>query len=153
MNLPRRSILSRIGCRLLACVLSAAAAAPVQADLYVVVHADNPSRSMTQKEVLDLYMGRTRVFAHGDVALPFDLPRDSAGRERFYQALAGMGLSQVNSYWSRLMFTGQSMPPLPLPGEAEMLAIVRRNPNAVGYLASEPNDRGVRTVLVLREPR
>lgn len=152
MKQPRRRYF-RAGHWLLAWVLAAAAAAPARADLYVVVHVDNPSRAMTQKEVLDLYMGRSRVFAHGDVALPFDLPRDSAGRERFYLALAGMGLSQVNSYWSRLMFTGQSMPPLPMPGEAEMLAIVRRNPNAIGYVANEPNDRGVRTVLVLRERR
>lgn len=125
--------------------------APAHADLYVVVHAANPVRSFTQKELVDLYMGRSRVFAHGELALPFDLARDSLLRERFYRSLTGLPLAQVNSYWSRLMFTGQTLPPATLSSEAEMAGIVRRNPNAIGYLGSEPADKGLRVVLVVRE--
>lgn len=102
---------------LLSCALQAA---PAQADLYVVVHAANPVRAFTQKELVDLYMGRSRVFAHGEPALPFDLARDSLLRERFYRGLTGLPLAQVNSYWSRLMFTGQTLPPATLSTEAEM---------------------------------
>lgn len=122
-----------------------------RADVYVVVHAANPVRSLSHKELVDLYMGRSRVFPHGDLALPFDLARDSALRERFYRGLTGMSLAQVNSYWSRLMFTGQTLPPAALQTEAEVMAIVKRNSNAIGYLGTEPADRGLRVVLVLRE--
>lgn len=133
---------------LLSCALQAA---PAQADLYVVVHAANPVRAFTQKELVDLYMGRSRVFAHGEPALPFDLARDSLLRERFYRGLTGLPLAQVNSYWSRLMFTGQTLPPATLSTEAEMAGIVRRNPGAIGYLGSEPSDKGLRVVFVIRE--
>lgn len=126
-------------------------ALPVRADLYVVVHAGNPVRSLSHKELVDLYMGRSRVFPQGEPALPFDLSRDSVLRERFYRGLTGMSLAQVNSYWSRLMFTGQTLPPPALQSEAELLSTVRRNVNAIGYLGTEPVDRGLKVVLVIRE--
>lgn len=126
-------------------------ALPAQADFYVVVNAANPQRALTQKEAVDLFMGRSRAFAGGDIALIFDLPRDNARRAAFYQALTGMGVAQVNSYWSRLMFSGQSVPPQALPDEAAMVSMVRRNPSALGWLSREPVEPGLRTVLVIKE--
>lgn len=130
---------------------AAAFAGPVHADLYVVVHAANPLRSLTLKEAVDLFMGRSRAFVNGDFALVFDLPRDTPQRSAFYLALTGMNQAQVNSYWSRLMFSGQSMPPQPLPDEAAMIDIVKRNPSAIGWVSKEPTDKQVRTVLVLKD--
>jgi len=139
--------------RLLALFAILAVWLPAHADIFVVVPAASAVKSMTQKEVVDLYMGRSRAFAGGDFALPFDLPRDHPGRAAFYQALTGMGPAQINSYWSRLMFSGQVMPPQPLPGEAAMADLVKRNPSAIGYLLQEPTDKGLRVVLVLKEAK
>jgi hypothetical protein len=134
-------------------LLAATLAWPARADLYVVVHESNPVRTLTRKQVLDLYMGHSRSFANGDYALAFDLPRDHALRTSFYAALAGMTPAQLNTYWSRLMFSGKTMPPQPLPSETTMLDVVKRNPDAIGYLGQEPGDPGVRVVLVLKETR
>lgn len=127
-------------------------ALPAQADFYVVVNAANPQRSLTQKEAVDLFMGRSRAFANGDFAVIFDLARDDPRRAAFYQQLTGMNLAQVNSYWSRLMFSGQSTPPQALPDEAAMVGTLRRSPGALGWLSREPTDAGLRTVLVIKEP-
>lgn len=121
------------------------------ADFYVVVQSGNAQKSLTEKEAVELFMGRSREFANGDFALVFDLPRDSPQRAAFYKALTGMSAAQVNSYWSRLMFSGQSMPPQALPDEQAMVSIVKRNPSAIGWLAKEPNDKGLRVLLVLKE--
>lgn len=126
-------------------------ALPARADFYIVVHASNPQRSLTQKEAVDLFMGRSRAFANGDFALIFDLPRDHPRRAAFYQSLTGMSVAQVNSYWSRLMFSGQSAPPQSLPDETAMAGILRRNPSALGWLSKEPTEAGLRTVLVIKE--
>jgi hypothetical protein len=128
-----------------------ACALPAQADFYIVVHASNPQRALTQKEAVDLFMGRSRAFANGDFALIFDLPRDHPRRAVFYQSLTGMSVAQVNSYWSRLMFSGQSAPPQALPDETAMAGILRRNPSALGWLSKEPTEPGLRTVLVIKE--
>jgi len=137
--------------RLLAFCAALAVWLPAHADIFVVVPAASAVKTMTQKEVVDIYMGRTRAFAGGEFALPFDLPREHPGRAAFYQALTGMGPAQINSYWSRLMFSGQVMPPQPLPGEAAMADVVKRNPSAIGYLLQEPADKALRVVLVLKE--
>lgn len=136
---------------LAAVLLALLAALPARADFYVVVNANNPLRALTQKEAVDLFMGRSRAFANGDLALIFDLPRDHPRRAAFYQALTGMSAAQVNSYWSRLMFSGQSVPPQALPDETAMAGILRRNPSALGWLGREPTEPGLRTVLVLKE--
>ena len=120
-----------------------------RADIYVVVNAGNPVQALTRKEALNLFMGRTRAFAQADFAAPFDLPRDHAVRDQFYQLLTGMGPAQVNSYWARLMFTGQTLPPQTVADEAVLAETVRRNPAAIGYLSQEPADKGLRVVLVL----
>ena len=149
-NRPHLPRLRGLAAALLAAWL-AAAALPARADVYVVVPASSSVQKISQKELVDLYMGRSRAFPDGTFALPFDLPRDNPGRAAFYQALTGMDLAQINSYWSRLMFSGQTLPPQPLPGEAAMLDLVRRNPSAVGYLLQEPAaDKGLRVVLVLK---
>ncbi len=141
-----RSLLSMLGAAALL-----GGALPARADFYIVVHASNPQRSLTQKEAVDLFMGRTRAFANGDFALIFDLPRDNPNRAAFYKALTGMTVAQVNSYWSRLMFSGQSVPPQALADEAAMAGMLRRNPGALGWLSREPTEPGLRAVLVIKE--
>lgn len=121
------------------------------ADYYIVVNSSSSVTELTPKGVVDLYMGRARAFPNGDVALVFDLPRDDPKRAGFYTALTGMNPSQVNSYWSRLMFSGQSMPPQSMPDEATLIDIVKRNPSAIAWLSSEPSNPKLRTVLVIKE--
>ena len=149
IRLRRRSLAAA-----LATLWLSALALPAQADVFVIVPTSSTVKAMSQKELVDLYMGRSRAFPDGTFALPFDLPRDHPGRAAFYQVLTGMDLARINSYWSRLMFSGQTLPPQPLPGETAMADLVKRNPSAVGYVLQEPAaDKGLRVVLVLKSPK
>ena len=121
-----------------------------QAEIYLVVNASSPIQTISRKEAIDLFTGRTRALRDGGAAQLFDLPRDSRQRASFYQSLTGKSLGQINSYWSRLMFSGQTMPPQALPSEQAMVESLRANANALGYLTSRPTDDGLRTVLVLK---
>ena len=136
---------------MLLALLLAEWAPPARADVYVVVNANNPVPAMTRKDALNLFMGRINAFTEVDLAMPLDLPRDDAVRDHFYLLLTGMRPAQVNSYWSRLMFTGRTLPPKVVASEAALVEAVRRNPGAIGYLSQEPSDRGVRVVLVLKD--
>lgn len=132
--------------------LAAVVFAPMaHADFYLIVHSANPQQSLTHKEAVDLFMGRNRAFRNGDLAQVFDLPRDSAQRNDFYLRLTGMGPAQVNSYWARLMFSGQTMPPQAVADEAAMIETVRRSPGAVGWVRKEPADKQLRVLLVIKE--
>lgn len=137
--------------RLVLAAAAAAATPPAAADFFIVTHVGNAQPALTQKEAVDLFMGRNRAFANGDFTRTLDLPRDHPRRAAFYQVLTGMNAVQVNSYWSRLMFSGQNMPPQALPDEAAVIEAVKRNPSALGWLSKEPTDKQLRTLLVLRE--
>lgn len=60
-----------------------------------------------------------------------------------------MSLPQVNAYWARLNFTGRVLPPQVRESDEEVLAVVRSQRNAVGYLATAPDDRSVRVLMRL----
>lgn len=131
--------------------LLASAAMPAAADIAVIVNASNAVRQMNNDQLADLYLGRTRVFPDGEYALVLDLGKDIPLRERFMNALTGMNARQVNSYWSRMMFTGQVLPPQQLPDEKTVLNTVKRNPGAIGYVRAPLADPSVRTIMTLKE--
>lgn len=121
-----------------------------QAEIYVIVHRDSPVVEADAQSVANLYLGRTRSLAAGRFAVLFD-QADNAARERFVRKLLGMSLPQINAYWARLSFTGRVAPPSVRPGDAEVIAGVRDNPAAVGYVTSPPQDDSVRVILRLKE--
>lgn len=124
---------------------------PVHADIYVVVATESPLRVRSVKEIQALFMGRTRTL--GDeitVAQPVDLPRNHEVRNQFYKVITGWSPAQVNSYWARLLFTGQVAPPLPLPSEMAVMDHLSRNPKSVGYLQQPPTDAKLKVLLQLR---
>lgn len=123
----------------------------VLADVYVIGHANTEVSTLSKSQVADLYLGRTRTLPSGEFALVFDQPRDSQIRERFFKAVANMPLTQVNAYWSRLMFTGQVQPPIQLPSDQSILEVVGRNASAVGYVTQSPKEKNVRVLMVLGE--
>ena len=125
-------------------------AAPACADVFIVVADASPLQVITTKALQALYMGRTRTADSGEVAQVYDLPRENDLRDMFYQSLTGMSPAQINSYWSRLIFTGQTLPPMVLPNEQAVQEVLKHNVNGIGYLSKEPKGTGLRTLLVLR---
>lgn len=125
-------------------------ALPARADIAIIVNTANPLRQVSAQQLSDFYLGRARAFPSGEYALIFDLPRGHPLRDKFFAGLTGMSPQQVNAYWSRLMFTGQVLPPQPLPDERAMLDIVRRNPGAIGYVHADNLDAGVRVIFTLK---
>jgi hypothetical protein len=133
---------------LAACALLFATGA--KADYYVVVNEDSPVTKLSKAEVLHLFMGRSRAFPGGGLAVPYDLS-DPEQRAGFYRSLSGMSPSQVTSYWARLMFSGRNLPPQQVDNEAKMVERVQKDPMAVGWLEHGPRQKGLRTVLVLED--
>ena len=117
--------------------------------LYLVVSAQRPVQALTQRDVLALYTGRTRTLPSGETATPLDQQRDGAARAAFYQALTGMDIARVNSYWARLHFTGQVQPPQIVADDNAAIQRLRADPSAIAYLTRDPQDPAVRVVLRL----
>lgn len=121
----------------------------VQAEVFVVVHRDNVVSGLDAEYLAKLYLGRSRTFPDGEVAVLIDQRDQDPAREVFFRRLLGMTLSQANAYWARLMFTGRVSPPLVRNGDAAVLAAIRDNPLAIGYVGSPPADDLLKVVLHL----
>ncbi len=121
-------------------------------ELFVIVNAANPVPKLSLREVVSLFTGRTRAFPTGQLAQAFDQEARSTVRARFYLALTGMDLARINSYWSRLQFTGQVQPPRAVTDDQAMIERIRHDPNGIGYVTVRPPDADLKVVLVLQDP-
>ena len=137
--------------RLLGLILMMSAAG-VHADevpFRVVVHPSNPVASLTRAELSALYMKRTRSWRGDREIVAIDHPASSPLRERFSRAVHGKSVAYVTRYWQRLIFSGRGIPPRQLPSDAAVLAFVKTNRDAIGYIdrRTAPGD-GVKVIAV-----
>lgn len=150
MKRVRWKVLRAVGAAwAVACAAALSTKAFAADTIYIVVSAQSPVRSVTQKDVLALYTGRTRALPTGELATPLDQLRDGAARAAFYQVVTGMDIARINSYWARLHFTGQVQPPLIVGDDDAVIAKLHGDASAIGYLVREPKDAAVRVVLRL----
>lgn len=106
----------------------------VSADLVLVANPASGIEQLTKSQVINIYLGRYRRLATGATAVPLDLPANSASKAEFYQRLVNKNLAEINSYWSRLIFSGKTHPPLEVKNTDEAIKLVISNPNALAYI-------------------
>lgn len=125
--------------RLLVCVLcclfiTANSLAAQDESLVVVVNQASGVDALTKKEVVDIFMGRYNRFPNGEIAYPVDLPSGSSGKARFYMQLVNQSERKIQSYWSRLLFSGRAKPPEASESLPEVVNYVVSNEEAIAYL-------------------
>jgi ABC-type phosphate transport system substrate-binding protein len=123
----------------LAALLATTRGEPVwaQESVVVVVNASNPVASLSAADVSNIFLRKTVRWDGGDDIQPVDLPASSAVRERFSESVLGKAISAVQAYWQRQIFSGHGVPPVEKASEEDVLAFVRANANAIGYVAAD----------------
>jgi hypothetical protein len=116
------------------------------ADLVVVVNARTGVAVMTRNEIVNIFFGRNRQFFNGVEAQPVDLVDANPDRARFYSALVGKELSDINAYWSRQVFSGRMQPPPRVNSVDEVLRWVSTHPGGIGFVELSKADARVRVV-------
>ncbi|MDA8621586.1 hypothetical protein N9L48_02970 [Psychrosphaera sp.] len=122
---------------LLATVFSVATPCHADVDmdrLVVVTSIKNPISSMEKEQLIDLFMGKYVAFPNGTLAAPLDVGGKNTIKSEFYRNLVGLPLARVNSYWSRLKFTGSAIPPEQVNNIEEIQRRVEQQSNVVAYL-------------------
>lgn len=113
------------------CALSCSAVA----EMVLIVHPGNDA-TMDSKIAERIFLGKEKKFSNGKEAIPINQVPGASSRTTFDTDVLGRNSSQVTAYWSKLVFTGQGIPPKEVGSDAEVLAIVSTNENAVGYVDS-----------------
>lgn len=120
------------------------------ADLAIVVNPNSPINEMSAEEVADLFLAKASRTAEGVKVIPIDQAESGQSRKEFYERVVKKSPSQLNSYWSRLIFTGKGRPPFAVTDDAEVLELVAANPSMLGYVAIGAVNDQVKVVLIVQ---
>lgn len=123
---------------------------PAAAELVVVVNPKSGVERLTREDVINIFLGRFRQLPSGIPALPMDLPANHPEKALMYHLLVGKDLDQIASYWSRLVFSGRTSPPLQATSADDLIRFVASNRGGVGYLDRSRVDSRVRVVLEMQ---
>ncbi|WP_117235181.1 phosphate ABC transporter substrate-binding protein [Vibrio maerlii] len=114
--------------------LLAASALSFNAMAGMVVIGNNASiDSLKQGDVKKLFMGKKTKMSGAKVQI-VELTDGDAGRIAFHEVATGRTEAQLQSGWSRLVFTGKAEAPVQVADYSAMIAEVSGNTNAIGYV-------------------
>ena len=129
-------------------VLSSPVAAHAQ-EFTVIVNASNPVSSMPKDEVARLFLKKTVAWQTGRAVAPVELPANAKAREAFAREVLNKSMAQVKSYWQQEIFSGRDVPPPEKQTENDVVAFVRSNPGAIGYVSKGADiGRGVKPLAL-----
>lgn len=119
------------------------------ADMLIVVNANNKSE-FTPAQLMQLYLRKTERFSDGSAANLYHLPRDSAEHHQFCMELLNLTANQYQSFWSRLLFTGNVSAMRHLTPE-QLVIQIQQDVTAIGYMPATSVHAGVRAVAILQD--
>ncbi|MBV1873119.1 MAG: phosphate ABC transporter substrate-binding protein [Gammaproteobacteria bacterium] len=120
------------------------------AGLVVVVHPSNSLQAISKENLKRIYLSKKKKFSDGSLISPLDHPKDSETKKIFYKEVVGKSLSQVSSYWSRLIFSGKGIPPRVMRGDEEIKVWVASHSEGIGYINENNTDNSVKVILNIK---
>ena len=119
------------------------------ADLVFVVNINNKSE-FSQAQLMQLYLRKAESFSDGVAANLYHLPRNSAEHQQFCMGILNLTANQYQSFWSRLLFTG-NVSAMAHRDNSQMLLQIQTDKAGIGYLPLSADHAGVRAVAILRD--
>ncbi len=121
-----------------------------QAGVVVVVNAKLPEAAATAEQIANIFLGKSNKLPGGSKVVPIDQEEGEASRDEFYSKAVKKDASQLNAYWSRLIFTGKGQPPKAVLDDDEVLEMVGSTPDAIGYMSGDAVDETVKVILEVK---
>ncbi|MFT5809183.1 MAG: ABC-type phosphate transport system substrate-binding protein [Moritella dasanensis] len=134
--------------KLLAKVALAAAliSGVAQAGVVVIANPTGPD-ALSKAQVSKLYLGKSKKLPNGAKARVIEQATGSDIRDEFHAGVTGKSDSQLQAYWSRLVFTGKGKPPKTIGSASLIKSQVASHANAIAYIDSSEVDDSVKVVF------
>ena len=130
-------------------IVAGLGASSVQAAGYkVIVNPANPATTLAKKDVSALFLKKKVKWDDGAAVTAVDQTDKAAVRESFTTSIHGKPVAAIKSYWQQQIFSGRDVPPVEKSSDAEVIAFVRNNRDAVGYVSEETPVSGVKVIDV-----
>ncbi len=134
---------------LFAVVLLLAFASPVvqAASVKVIANPSVAANAITPDDLREVFLSEKNSLRDGSRVSPV-LAKGGAAHEMFVKQYLGKTSETLQTYYRSLVFTGRGLMPKVLGTDAEMVSYVARTRGAIGYVSSDANLEGVKTLEV-----
>lgn len=102
----------------------------------IIVNQANSSERISKQQLEDIFMKKTDAWSNGRPVIPVDQTAASSTRQEFSEVIFGRNVNSIKSHWQRQIFSGRGVPPPEKGSEEDVLAFVRVNSGAIGYVSS-----------------
>jgi hypothetical protein len=140
-----RTQLTRWAAALTVVLAGSLAARPAAAQISVVVSATSTYKP-SEQDIVALFTGLKTTWADGTRVTLVDQADTPVG-QKFYDDFLRQPATRVRKELTRLVFSGQALPPLRMDGSAAVKRAVAENTTRIGYIATSALDETVKEVL------
>ncbi|MBB1327117.1 phosphate ABC transporter substrate-binding protein [Pseudoalteromonas sp. SR45-1] len=104
------------------------------AQVAVIVNPSN-ANALDAETIKKIYLGKAKSFDNGNKVNPAT-QNGTAIADEFNSKVVGKSSSQLNAYWSKLVFTGKGTPPEKFDSDQAVIDFVAANGDSIGYIDS-----------------
>ncbi len=124
---------------------------PATAQEYrIIINAANPGSQIRRDTLAMIYLKGHARWADGKLVAAVDQSARSPVRATFTEQALGQDVRAVQNQWIRSIQAGSGTPPPVKSSDEDVVAFVKSNPNAIGYVSSTaPLDAAVKAVKVI----
>ena len=106
-------------------------------DFKIVANGANGAETISKQQLENIFMKKTGAWSDGQPVIPVDQSASSSTRHGFSKVIFGRDTNAIRSYWQRQIFSGRGVPPPEKGSDDEVLAFVRVNSGAIGYVSPD----------------
>lgn len=114
----------------------------------VIVNSGNSVSSVSKQQLADIFLKKLSQWENGQKIVPVDQNESSPARIRFSKEILGKAVSAVEVYWQQQVFSGRGFPPIEKTNDADVIAYIKSNTGAVGYVSAGANTDEVKVLKV-----
>ncbi|MBH0030352.1 phosphate ABC transporter substrate-binding protein [Pseudoalteromonas sp. SWYJZ98] len=104
------------------------------AEVAVIVNPGN-ANALDAETIKKIHLGKAKSFDNGNKVNPAT-QNGTAIADEFNSKVVGKSSSQLNAYWSKLVFTGKGTPPEKFDSAQAVIDFVAANGDSIGYIDS-----------------
>ncbi|MBK5255321.1 MAG: substrate-binding domain-containing protein [Vicinamibacteria bacterium] len=117
-------------------------------DYQVIINAENPTQSLTRDQLRKIFLKKMLKWDSGTPVVPVDQAANSPVRAVFTKIVHEKPVSAIASYWQQQIFAGREVPPAEKAGDAAVVAFVKANPGAIGYVTGGTSAAGIKPLII-----
>jgi ABC-type phosphate transport system substrate-binding protein len=118
------------------------------AEYQVIVNPANPTDLLTREQLGKMFLKKIVKWDTGIPIVPVDQVPISPVRAAFTRLVHGKPMGAIASYWQQQIFAGRDVPPAEKAGDAAVIAFVKSNPGAIGYITAGVAADGVKLLTI-----